>query len=99
MRSEKPFFSTKPRGEGTGLGTDLEPCDRYYLHIFVWNNKESEMVGAYRLGLTDRILSEHGPQGPVSPMAHQLSFLPKRSTRSAGAPVLIQSCSASSSSV
>ena len=50
-------------GEGTGNDADLEPCDQYYLHNFVWNNKDSEMVGAYRLGLSDRILGEHGQNG------------------------------------
>jgi putative hemolysin len=49
--------------EGTGLSADLDRFDNYYLHLFLWNHKKSELVGAYRLGLTDIILREHGARG------------------------------------
>lgn len=50
-------------GEGTGRMMDLDVFDRFYQHLFVWNRKTSEVVGAYRLGLTDTILAEYGLDG------------------------------------
>jgi putative hemolysin len=50
-------------GEGTGLATDLDRFDEDYLHLFVYNKKERSILGAYRLGLTDRILARRGPSG------------------------------------
>jgi putative hemolysin len=41
-------------GEGTGQVVDLDEFDRHYLHLFVWNEKKQEVVGAYRLAATDR---------------------------------------------
>ncbi len=42
-------------GEGTGRPTDLDVFDDDYLHLFVWNAKKSEVVGAYRLAGTDKV--------------------------------------------
>jgi putative hemolysin len=50
-------------GEGTGRAIDLDRFDDYYLHLFLWNHASSELVGAYRLGLVDRILRQFGPTG------------------------------------
>ena len=50
-------------GEGTGQSLDTDVFDRHYKHLFVWNQKTSEVVGAYRLGLTDKILSQLGVGG------------------------------------
>jgi len=50
-------------GEGTGGVWDLDAFDRFYQHLFVWNEKKSEVVGAYRLGLTDKILAQYGLGG------------------------------------
>ena len=49
--------------EGTGKEIDLDEFDAHYLHLFLWNHRQQELVGAYRLGLTDRILRRHGPKG------------------------------------
>ena len=43
-------------GEGTGNSIDLDEFDKHYLHIFIWNNTEKEIVGAYRLGQLDKLL-------------------------------------------
>ena len=53
-------------GEGSGKALDLDRFDRYYLHLFVWNREAREVVGAYRLGPTDRILSRFGKSGLYS---------------------------------
>ncbi len=50
-------------GEGTGKTRDLDPYDAYYLHLFIWNHHEKELVGAYRLGLGDEIMRSHGRKG------------------------------------
>ncbi len=49
--------------EGTGLPIDLDQFDRDYVHLFLWNRKASEIVGAYRIGATDEILDKQGPAG------------------------------------
>jgi putative hemolysin len=49
--------------EGTGKSTDIDRFDAHYRHLFVWNTKKHELVGAYRLGLTDEILAAHGEAG------------------------------------
>lgn len=50
-------------GEGTGNEIDLDDFDPYYYHLFMWNKSRQEIVGSYRLGLTDRIVAEHGVRG------------------------------------
>lgn len=49
--------------EGTGRGIDLDRFDNYYLHLFVWNNANEQVVGAYRMGRTDWILRRFGKKG------------------------------------
>ncbi len=50
-------------GEGTGEAIDLDKFDTDYWHLFIWNREEREIVGAYRLGLTDEILPVRGTSG------------------------------------
>lgn len=50
-------------GEGTGADVDLDPFDDAYLHLFVWDRRLKRIVGAYRLGETDRIVAERGVAG------------------------------------
>lgn len=50
-------------GEGTGQSSDVDIFDSYYVHIFSWNAERGEVVGAYRLGLSDDILRRYGPKG------------------------------------
>ncbi|MCC6908637.1 MAG: lysophospholipid acyltransferase family protein [Phycisphaerales bacterium] len=50
-------------GEGTGRPTDLDRFDRHYLHLFVWDQARSRILGAYRVGLTDQIVPVHGIEG------------------------------------
>lgn len=50
-------------GEGTGKPIDLDRFDRTYLHLFVWDRAQRNIVGAYRVGRTDQIVPEHGVAG------------------------------------
>ena len=50
-------------GEGTGLETDIDRFDDYYIQLVVWNREKSEIVGGYRLGPTDEILPKFGKDG------------------------------------
>ena len=56
-------FTFRQVEEGTGNAFDLDRFDSYYRHLFLWNNARQELIGAYRLGLTDEILKRYGPQG------------------------------------
>ncbi|MEJ2473565.1 MAG: lysophospholipid acyltransferase family protein [Desulfobacterales bacterium] len=49
--------------EGTGKPVDLDRFDAYYRHLFLWNHASGELVGAYRLGLSDAIMRVYGVQG------------------------------------
>jgi putative hemolysin len=49
--------------EGTGRAVDLDEFDEYYQHLFVWNIQKLEIVGAYRLGRTDKIIERFGQKG------------------------------------
>ncbi len=42
-------------GEGTGRSLDLDRFDRHYQHLWVWNTKSHEVIGAYRLVGTDSV--------------------------------------------
>src|SRR5690606_2380824 len=53
----------KAVGEGSGKSRDLDEFDRHYLHLFSWNSKSREVIGAYRVGRTDEIFRTHGISG------------------------------------
>lgn len=50
-------------GEGTGKALDLDKCDPHYLHLFLWDPKLGKVAGGYRMGRTDTIIAEFGPEG------------------------------------
>jgi putative hemolysin len=49
--------------EGTGLALDLDKFDVYYSHLVLWDEKDLEIVGAYRLGEGPKIMTTHGVEG------------------------------------
>ena len=53
-------------GEGTGLTRDSDQFDPHYLHLFLWDKKNERIAGAYRVGLVDEIIREHGVKGLYS---------------------------------
>ena len=50
-------------GEGTGKSQDFDEFDSYYHHLFLWDEKDEEIVGAYRIGLGKEILNTKLIQG------------------------------------
>jgi putative hemolysin len=50
-------------GEGTGRQLDLDSFDERYLHLFSWDRERKRIVGAYRIGRTDRIMTTAGLDG------------------------------------
>jgi hypothetical protein len=50
-------------GEGTGRARDLDSFDEHYEHLFIWNRKREEVVGAYRVGRMDEIRKRAGRGG------------------------------------
>ncbi len=53
-------------GEGTGRACDLDHYDDYYLHLFLWDERKRQLVGAYRIGRVDEILAARGQRGLYS---------------------------------
>ena len=49
--------------EGTGLQCDIDRYDEYYLHLIAWDDTENQIIGAYRMGLSDIILKDFGKKG------------------------------------
>jgi putative hemolysin len=56
-------ISFRAVGEGTGRAADLDRFDRHYLHLFLWNRKAAEVVGAYRIAQTDVVRNHLGRDG------------------------------------
>ncbi|GMN10401.1 lysophospholipid acyltransferase family protein [Croceitalea sp. MTPC9] len=50
-------------GEGTNNAIDLDKFDSYYHHLFLWDDTDKEIVGAYRMGLGSQIFKDHGIDG------------------------------------
>lgn len=47
-------------GEGTGKEIDLDDFDKEYLHLFIWDEENKAIVGAYRFGLVDELMAKGG---------------------------------------
>ncbi len=50
-------------GEGTGTPRDLDQYDQWYQHLLLWDELNKKIVGAYRVGMANRIVSERGLKG------------------------------------
>ncbi len=50
-------------GEGTGDACDIDRYDAHYIHLFIWDGRARRLVGAYRMGRTDKILATQGIKG------------------------------------
>src|SRR5688572_22251507 len=50
-------------GEGTGKARDIDAYDDWYMQLFVWHRKEQQVLGAYRLCMTDVVRQRQGDAG------------------------------------
>ncbi|QHP82090.1 lysophospholipid acyltransferase family protein [Pectobacterium odoriferum] len=53
-------------GEGSGQRRDLDSYDDDYLHLILWDDRELEIVGAYRFVSTASLIAEKGKSGLYS---------------------------------
>jgi len=49
--------------EGSGQPIDTDDFDATYTHLFIIKNVSKKIVGAYRIGFTDKLTEEQGPAG------------------------------------
>jgi hypothetical protein len=52
--------------EGTGKSCDIDEFDPFYHHMIAIDETTCRVLGAYRLGLIDKILQNRGPEGLYS---------------------------------
>lgn len=57
---EKTFRAV---GEGTGKDIDIDEFDVYYDQLFIWDSKQLELVGGYRIGKGKEIHFKYGKKG------------------------------------
>ncbi len=50
-------------GEGTNRSIDIDEFDLYYNQLFIWDNLEKKIVGAYRVGMGKDIMRQYGIKG------------------------------------
>lgn len=50
-------------GEGTNQSIDVDEFDLYYHQMFIWDEDENKIVGAYRIGMGKEILGQYGKRG------------------------------------
>lgn len=59
-RREKTYREV---GEGTNKSLDLDRYDPYFDQLFIWDDLQKQIVGGYRVGKGNRILSQFGRNG------------------------------------
>jgi putative hemolysin len=50
-------------GEGTNKEVDIDKYDAYYHQLFIWDNEQETIVGAYRIGMGEDIITKYGRTG------------------------------------
>lgn len=50
-------------GEGTNESLDLDKFDKFYQHMFLWDDDAQQIAGAYRMGFGSDIFPKHGIEG------------------------------------
>ena len=49
--------------EGSGQPLDTDHYDATYTHLFIIDNEQQKIVGAYRMGLSDKLMEKDGVEG------------------------------------
>ncbi len=57
--------------EGTGKSRDLDKYDQHYQHLLLWDKVRDEIVGAYRICDTARVIPELGQEGLYSSLIYR----------------------------
>lgn len=47
-------------GEGTNKPADTDGFDEYFYQLFVWDDEAERIIGAYRIGVGEELINEHG---------------------------------------
>lgn len=50
-------------GEGSGKDCDIDEFDEFYTQLVLWDKKNAQVAGGYRIGALDKILKEKGKNG------------------------------------
>lgn len=50
-------------GEGSNKSLDISEYDYYYHHMFIWDEQQERIAGAYRIGKGKEILRQYGAEG------------------------------------
>lgn len=50
-------------GEGTNRKIDIDEFDLYYNQLFIWDDQDKKIVGAYRIGKGKEIIEQYGKKG------------------------------------
>jgi putative hemolysin len=50
-------------GEGTNKSVDIDAYDSYFEQLFIWDDRENQIIGGYRVGKGDQILISRGIEG------------------------------------
>ena len=53
----------RQHNEGSGEPLDTDRFDATYTHLFIVDDVQDKIVGAYRMGLTDRLIEKEGLEG------------------------------------
>jgi putative hemolysin len=59
-------------GEGTNKELDIDKYDAYYYQLFIWDDEQETIVGAYRIGKGDEIITKYGRKGFYTDYMFQL---------------------------
>ncbi|MGQ8366152.1 lysophospholipid acyltransferase family protein [Glaciecola sp. 1036] len=53
----------RQHNEGSGEPIDTDEFDATYTHLFIFDSAQKQIIGAYRMGQTDRLLAQQGLEG------------------------------------
>lgn len=76
-------------GQGTGLARDQTPEDGWYRQLVLWDQRQGQIAGAYRLASSTEVIADHGLKGMY--LSHMFYFDPMFFSRDSQALELTRS--------